>query len=64
MDSETKAYLNEGHNLKLGNQDDAHDEGPNAPVNPLAANSVFSNTQQNPLTSSAFGASGNYYPPT
>jgi hypothetical protein len=41
MDSETKAYLNDGHNLKL---DDAHDEGPNAPVNPLAANSVFSNT--------------------
>jgi hypothetical protein len=41
MDSETKAYLNEGHNLKLGNLDDAHDEGPN---NPLAANSVFSNT--------------------
>ena len=45
MDSETKAYLNEGHNLKLGNQDDANDEGPNAPVNPLGSNSVFSNTQ-------------------
>ena len=45
MDSETKAYLNEGHNLKLGNQDEAHDEGPNAPVNPLSANSVFSSTQ-------------------
>ena len=59
MDSETKAYLNEGHNLN-----DGHDEGPNPPVNPLAANSVFSNTQYNPLTTSAFGASGNYYPPT
>ena len=65
MDSETKAYLNEDHNLKQNDhQEGGLDEGPNAPGNPLAGNSVFSSTpynNNNPLTASAFG---HYHPPT
>lgn len=43
MDSDTKAYLNEDHNLKRKDHEEGGlDEGPTAPPNPLAGNSIFS----------------------
>ena len=42
MDSETKAYLNDDHNLKQAPHEDPLDDGPGAPANPLASNSMFS----------------------